>query len=131
MIHEPESGADTWQPCNAVRLFELFEQAGAALGPLPGWPPPVFESDEPDATNLSTIESLRIDRAALAASLGPPSVTPVTPWEDNIAKELTDLARAGDAPGFRRLAACVMPVEEIDECWAGTRGRLGLNDADP
>jgi len=80
---------------------------------------------------LRTIVDLRC-RAALEADIEPRRaargvlIGPVEPWADNVSKELIDLARAGDELGFRRLAACVMPVEEIDECWVGTRGRLRL-----
>ena len=45
---------------------------------------------------------------------------------DNAATELMALARRGDEAGFRALAVCVMPLEEVGECWAGARGRLGL-----
>lgn len=29
------------------------------------------------------------------------------------------------AEGFRALASCAMPVEEVEACWEGTRARLG------
>ena len=45
---------------------------------------------------------------------------------DNVAQELVELVQAGDEAGFRALAGCVMPVDEVDECWCGTRARLGL-----
>ena len=65
-------------------------------------------------------------RLYLANLGGPPGIAPVDPLDDNVARELVDLARAGDETGFRTLAACVMPLEEIGECWAGARDRLGL-----
>lgn len=167
MFHEVESGTDTWQPHDDVRLFERVE---AALNvPLPGWPPPAeFMAGE------DTAQDWRNDlgpppawvRAALAAPLpegAPQGLLRVVSglrrritiaadveddgetWErlcilaaeaarlrlaspalDNASQELVDLARQGDAAGFRALAACVMPVEEIGECWAGARRRLGL-----
>jgi len=46
---------------------------------------------------------------------------------DNVVQELVELVKAGDEAGFRALAACVMPLEEVGECWAGTRERLGLS----
>ena len=44
--------------------------------------------------------------------------------DDNTIKELIDLARQDDAAGFHELAACLMPIEDIQECWEGTRQRL-------
>ncbi len=48
------------------------------------------------------------------------------PLADNASQELVDLARAGDRDGFTALAGCLMPADEVEECWAGTRQRLGL-----
>jgi len=45
---------------------------------------------------------------------------------DNASGELVDCARAGDEEGFRALASCLMPADEIEECWRGARARLGL-----
>ena len=45
---------------------------------------------------------------------------------DNAAEELVDLARAHERKAFWALAACLMPVEQIAECWDGCRARLGL-----
>ena len=45
---------------------------------------------------------------------------------DNAAAELLDLCRADDRAGFDALASALMPAEEVDECWAGARRRLGL-----
>ena len=45
---------------------------------------------------------------------------------DNAMQELLELAKAGDRLGFSAVAGCLMPKEEVDECWAGTRTRLGL-----
>ena len=146
MIHEPESGGASWQPNIAARLFERVAAALSAALPIPGWPPPIFGPHEPDAVErsdpswefissrpLSDVELVahfeRLAaglRGAIGSSDGPPTITPVEPWADNAAKELTDLARAGDEPGFRCLASCVMPMDEIGECWAGARQRLGL-----
>ena len=47
---------------------------------------------------------------------------------DNASGELVDRARAGDEGGFRALASCLMPADEIEECWRGARARLGLSD---
>ncbi len=45
---------------------------------------------------------------------------------DNAAEELVALARGGDRAGFDALASCLMPVDQVAECWAGARRRLGL-----
>ena len=45
---------------------------------------------------------------------------------DNMAQELVEMVKRGDEAGFRALAGCVMPASEVDECWHGTRARLGL-----
>jgi len=47
--------------------------------------------------------------------------------DDNTTKELVELARHGNEEQFRELAACLMPIEDIQECWDGARQRLNLN----
>ena len=47
------------------------------------------------------------------------------PQGDNASAELVGLARAGDREGFRALAGCLMPAAQVEECWRGTRARLG------
>ena len=47
---------------------------------------------------------------------------------DNASGELVGLARACDYGGFRALASCLMPIDEIEECWRGARARLGRSD---
>jgi len=46
---------------------------------------------------------------------------------DNTTKELVELARQGNEEQFRELASCLMPIEEVQECWDGARQRLNLN----
>ena len=46
---------------------------------------------------------------------------------DNTTTELVELARQGNEEQFRDLAACLMPLNEIQECWDGARQRLNLN----
>ena len=52
---------------------------------------------------------------------------PVT-WVEgnNVTRELLELVKRGDEVGFRALAGCVMPADEVDECWHGAQARLGL-----
>ena len=56
----------------------------------------------------------------------------VRPWRwpdeqaDNVTEELLELVKRGDEAGFRALAGCVMPADEVDECWHGAQARLGL-----
>ena len=45
---------------------------------------------------------------------------------DNASEELVAFARAGKREDFDALAGCLMPAEEIAECWAGCRVRLNL-----
>ena len=45
---------------------------------------------------------------------------------DNVTRELLALVNRGDEVGFRALAGCVMPADEVDDCWWGARARLGL-----
>jgi len=47
---------------------------------------------------------------------------------DNVTQELLKLVKAGDEAGFRALAGCVMPAEQVHDCWDGVRARLGLGD---
>jgi|SRR3990167_9313197 len=47
--------------------------------------------------------------------------------DDNTTKELVELARQGNEEQFRELAACLMPMEAIQECWDGARQRLNLS----
>lgn len=46
--------------------------------------------------------------------------------DDGVTVELVALARAGDRVLFREIAGCIMPAAEVDDCWIGTRARLGL-----
>jgi len=46
---------------------------------------------------------------------------------DNATEELVTLARSGDRAGFDALASCLMPTEQIAECWTGVRVRLGMS----
>ena len=43
---------------------------------------------------------------------------------DNVTQELMELVRAGDEPGFRALAGCVMPAEDVEPCWNGAQARI-------
>ena len=58
------------------------------------------------------------------------------PWDwrdeqaDHVTQELLDLVAAGDEAGFRALAGCVMPAEDVEPCWHGARARLGLGLGD-
>lgn len=52
--------------------------------------------------------------------------SPAAASPDNATEELIALVRAGDRGAFDALASCLMPLEQIAECWAGTRVRLGL-----
>jgi len=134
MIHETEAGAATWQPHNDVRLSARVEAALNAR--LPGWPPPLDCID--DVPESSVEVTWTIDHPGFV-TLRRGSIRLLVPLlgaledrhrvvsaEDNAAAELTALARRGDEAGFRALAVCVMPLEEVGECWAGARGRLGL-----
>jgi hypothetical protein len=47
-----------------------------------------------------------------------------TEEDDNAVKELLDLARANDETGFRALAACYGPAEEVDALWVRVRRRV-------
>ena len=46
--------------------------------------------------------------------------------QGNAWAELIELARRGDKLGFDAVAGCLMPTGEVEECWRGTRARLGL-----
>lgn len=46
---------------------------------------------------------------------------------DNTTEELVAFAQHGNKLGFVELAKCVMPTHKIEECWIGTRARLGLS----
>ena len=126
-------------PHNDVRLYARVESALGA--PLPGWPPPldcIDDVPEPLVEAAQTISSpcfvihRRISVASLKARVAEFEARVAelegsrAASDDNASAELTALARRGDEAGFRALAACVMPLEEVGECWAGTRGRLGL-----
>lgn len=49
-----------------------------------------------------------------------------SPVSDNATEELLALAKSGDRAGFKELASVLMPMDEVDECWEGTRRRLRL-----
>jgi len=48
---------------------------------------------------------------------------------DNAYAELIDCAHAGDYAAFAALASCLMSGSEVQECWLGTRARLGYCSA--
>lgn len=59
-----------------------------------------------------------------------PERNPMLPvLQDNAAKELIALAKADDRTAFWEMAGLLMPVENIDACWRGTRKNIGKGDA--
>ena len=68
------------------------------------------------------MEHVRRSRPFLARQAGE------TVEGDNVMRELLELVKRGDEAGFRALAGCVMPAEQVHDCWDGVRARLGLGD---
>lgn len=100
-----------------------------------------------EATDETGVEALEAMRAAYQEVtehleiLGRPPVNSLadalavrlsvqSPWRwpeeeaDNVTHELLELLRQGDEAGFRALAGCVMPAEEITACWHGAQARI-------
>ena len=137
MLDERRPDAGTWSPHNDVRLSARVEVALNA--PLPGWPPPFDCTDDVLESLMEMPQTVRslcfvmhYRRMHCRRSVAPLMAILAeiercrSASDDNAASELTALARRGDETGFRALAACVMPLEEVGECWAGVRDRLGL-----
>ncbi len=84
--------------------------------------PPSFHALE---VRLLTPE---VERVWLEMEAARPAVH--SPWRwpdeqaDNVTHELLELVRKGDEAGFRALAGCVMPAEDVEPCWYGAQARI-------
>ena len=132
MLDERWPDAGEWSPDNDVRLSARVEAALNA--PPPGWPPPLDCIDDVPESSVEVPRTISYSGFVMHCRMSVASLVALVATleggraasDDNAAAELTALARCGDEAGFRALAACVMPLEEVGECWAGARERLGL-----
>jgi len=98
----------------------LRQRSGRYYGTfsMMGWDPGCERYGDRSVESPNLEESSRIGPTETSA-----------PPPDYAVAELVALARAGQLEAFEELARLLMPVEEVEACWQGTRARLGFTDA--
>ena len=93
----------------------------------PHWPEQDGSWIGPDWTHVWASHAEMVDPAPdgrIISAVEPMTYDEDAPQTDNVTQELMELVRAGDEPGFRALAGCVMPAEDVEPCWNGAQARI-------